>query len=547
MGSEAVRAAIRVSSSYARQVATLAIGLVLVAVQVQWLGKEAFGLIMLVGATVGLAGMVEDLVRQSLVRELGVAHHGAESGKFQAAYNAALVICAAMAALCAVIFGGIIAAVRLLEIPDEFVFAGRVMIGAEGVVSCVTILTAPATNMYKVHERFVADNFWQLGRRFSGVAAALVLWKIAGVADPAAGIIAYGLVNAALQLALIFIALGIIVASDRRLWPKPSAASASDIREIFGTFGWNTGVIVGMNMYERVPALIMNVVFGLAGNLVYGPALILSSYVRMLTMGVNFGLDAVATRVAAAAAGNPGPIVRFMRQYTRLHAFVAAPGAVGCFVLADVILLFWLGPRMEQSEEVLPQIATMVRIMVVPLTVRSIADCWIRILYGAGYVRRYAPLILVGGLLNPVAGVALLLVVPDEIALFAPALAFALVFSVFHAVALPILVARLLHVRFWDVVGGAARPMAIATACAPLLVVPYWLAPRNPVVLIAAAALYGGAYVALCAAFAMNGQERSRVRTGVVRRLKGSRRDANPPQEPVATPEPPELSGSGVR
>ena len=49
----------------------------------------------------------------------------------------------------------------------------------------------------------------------------------------------------------------------------------------------------------------------------------------------------------------------------------------------------------------LPKIGAVAQILVVALTARAISDGWMMILYGAGHLKRYAPLVLAGELRAP--------------------------------------------------------------------------------------------------------------------------------------------------
>ncbi|HBZ96462.1 MAG TPA: hypothetical protein DEO57_01295, partial [Phycisphaerales bacterium] len=77
--SEARRGLIRITTNYGRLMATLVIGLILVPVQLAWVGPNGFGLIAAIGASTGLAAMLQDIMRQSMVRELGTVWHAANA------------------------------------------------------------------------------------------------------------------------------------------------------------------------------------------------------------------------------------------------------------------------------------------------------------------------------------------------------------------------------------------------------------------------------------------------------------------------------------
>ena len=88
-------------------------------------------------------------------------------------------------------------------------------------------------------------------------------------------------------------------------------------------------------------------------------------------------------------------------------------------VLAEPILAVWLGDRLETPEQA-AMAAALSRLVVIGATARAISDGWVRILYGAGHVRRYAPLVLAAGIANPFIAIALIYLLPAPVRYTAP-------------------------------------------------------------------------------------------------------------------------------
>ena len=86
MSNEARRGLVRILSNYTRLLITLALGLLVVPLTLNWLGDEAFGLITLLGANIGLAGIFRQIIQMSLIRELGQAYH-ADDETFRKGYS----------------------------------------------------------------------------------------------------------------------------------------------------------------------------------------------------------------------------------------------------------------------------------------------------------------------------------------------------------------------------------------------------------------------------------------------------------------------------
>jgi O-antigen/teichoic acid export membrane protein len=510
VATEARRQFLRIIPNYLRLGATLLIGIFLTRLQMAWLGSDGFGLVALLGAAMGIGAIFQDLTRQSLIRELAAAHQDGGDA-FLKAYNSSYVICLGSAVIAALAFGGLMLLTPLLEIPPDLASPARWLIAGEGVALLTMILLAPALNMYVVAERFMAHNLFTTIRRANYLIAAALLFYALGFRDPIQGVKLYGVVPGALNTVLVLVFVGAYLIKDHRLIPRPRFVSMTVLRDVIGTFGWNSAVIVAVNLHERVAAFIMNLAFGLWGNTVFGLSLRLTSYVRMATMGMTFGVDAVSARIAAE--GDHDRMARLVQHSTRLHALVAIPSAVAVFVLAEPALTLWVGRYLDDPNAYIPFAVTLVRIMMLGLTARAISDGWMRILYGAGYVKRYAPMVLLGGVSNPVIAITLLAVLPDSIRYTAVGWGYTIVFVTVHLIALPILGARCTGLRRRDFVRPILRPAIAAIVASPaLFLVSFGDHSDWRLLWLAGAALaYASAVGLLTAAFVLTDAERRRL------------------------------------
>jgi O-antigen/teichoic acid export membrane protein len=521
MASEALRGAVRVSSNYARQLLSLLVSIAQVAILLSWIGEDGYGLAMLITSTVGIPILVDDVIRTSLIRELAQAHHSGEERYFRDIYNSAWVVTSVGAAVSAVLFAIMIAALGLFNIESQYLWAARWMLTAECIWTCVFILIAPATNMYLIREQFLVDNTWTMLRRLSYPLAALIGWKFAGIRGIDSGALFYVVLYNALNLVIILLGAGLVIGSSHRYLPVPWRATRPALREILSTFGWNSLVTIALNLYERLPALIVNHFFGLVGNAVYGIAIQFASYVRMLTMGLNFGLDAVAARITHESNQGGGiGLAQFTRTYTQLHAIAALPGAALLFLLMEPLVRLWIAGRVKNPEQMLPLVYAMVPILLVPVLVRAISDCWVRILYGAGYIKRLVPVVTIGGILNPIAAVVLYRLLPEPMRMNAPALAYAGVFTIFQVFLLPIVAARTLKLSVAELILPIWKPLVVTLICCPILIVGRsLLRPDSIPELAILGAAFGAAYMLLTAFFVLTRGELHRFRQAVRRRL----------------------------
>lgn len=542
MASEASRALVRIGSNYARLLVTMAMGLALVPLQLAIFGEDGFGLISVVTTSIGLALLLQEVTERSLVRELGAAHHARDPVAFRAVCDGAWVVAAACGVLTAVAFVVVLFVMPLLDIPPGLLPAATALVGAEAVLGLLSILLLPAQVMYVVTERFVLYNIFVAVQRMGYLLPALVIWwasdRAAAAADPAA-LTRYAIGCAIMHTVTLLVPAALMLAMDRRLVPRPWRATRVALRVVLGNFGWNSAVVFALGSHERTTALIGNLAMapvGLAWNAVYAVGVRGCAIVRMATWGMTVGLDAVSARVTTHH--DPAGRLRWLVGYaSRLHAFTALPGGVTFFMLTEPLLTLWIGRSLDNPAESIPQAAVMVRVLIVASVVRSVVDGWIAILYGAGHIRSVAKLTLWGAGVTPVVAIALFMVMPVGVRLYAPALAFGAVFTLVHGVMLPPVAARRLGVGLLDLLGPMIRPALVSVACAPVYAAALMLFDRWTLVqLFGVLAAYGVAYAALSWRFVVTAQERRRLIDAVLRRL---------PREPSA-PQPPGLDFEGT-
>jgi hypothetical protein len=530
MATELKRGFVRITSSYGRLALSLVTGIIQTRLLLGWLGSEAFGLIAFVGSSVGLALLIDEVLRASMVRELAAAHHAdrdGTNGRFASVLHGGALIAAVGCVVSAALFGVLALLVPVFEIPESLHGAARLLILAEGVHACVMVITAPVYNMFVVTERFVVDNLFTTIRKVSYLVVAWVLASLLGVSDPASGVLWYGVFTVACNVVVLVGASAWIMREDARLRPDPRRATRAGVREFLGTFGWNTSMMVAVNCYDRLGQVITNLAFGTIGNAVFGIGYQLAAYVRMVSTGMNFGADAVAARLSSSdSEERRSAMIQFTSTMTRLHGFSAFPAAALLACLTGPMMSLWVGDRL--SPEHLPAAIATAQILLIPVTVRAVTDCWTRVLYGAGYIARYAPLLLAGGIINPVVALVLLATLPDPYRSYSASISFAVVLTLFHFFLLPIVAARCLGCRYAEMLFPILRPAVAAVLPMPILI--FGLAPAraffgggDAIALAVVASIYGVLYAALSLAFVLRPEERRRLTGAIGRRLRPKR------------------------
>ena len=536
MVSEAKRGLIRIAANYTRVFTVVFLGLVTVRLLLASTGNDGWALIALLGSTISLTAMAQEIVRSSLIRELGEAYHTGSKERFRSVYNAAVVVSAAVVLLCAGLFAVLLVILPLFEIPPGLLSAARWLVISRGIITCTVVLLAAPFNMYKVTERMMAYNGWLIVIRSCHVVAAALVLMI-GTGDPGHDVTLYAISSAGLIVVVRFLAVAVMLGLDHRLIPAPGTATRDAIKSVIHVGGWNAAASTAAAMHHRLSPIIMNLAFGLSGNLILGLAIQLTVGVRRLAVGVTEGVDAVSTRLSTTRTD--GAVRALMHHSTRLHGLVTFPVAVGVILLAHPVLAVWVGARVDDPTTTLPQAVMLIRIMALGMVARAIADGWIRILYGAGHVTRYAPLVILGGVLNPVLAISLLWILPAEVRYTAVGWSFSAVLLVIHGGLVPLVASRALRISYAQFFSPLLRPLILSVVCSPALMISMWRIHEWTLIhLAAAAALYGMVYFVLVVFFVADRSERERVVRAVLSRLPGRRAGGLPtsrrPEEPLS-------------
>lgn len=524
----------RVAANYTRLLSTLLIGIAVVPLTIGWLGDDAFGLIALLGANIGLAAIVRQIVSQSLIRELGVAYHAGDAAMARS-FPAICRIALAAAGLTLVTFGAVAAALPLFNMPDEFRPAAYWFVGSQGVQVACAVALAPVLNMYMVTERFASHCVWYVAVRAANIVSVVLLGYVLTIDDPARGLLLHAVLWSSLSVLGYLIAAAHMIRLDPRVRPTLRRPEPGAVRDVLGTFSWNSGVQIAMNLHEQIPPMLLNFTFGTPANAAWGVGFRLVAYIRMVTVGMQFGSDAVSARLASSEDQDLARtrLQRLLESQTRLTALVSVPAAFGVFVYCFPIMHLWVGRQLDDYDRVMGMAVVMSRVLAAALAARAIADTWILVLYGAGFVRRYALVVIAGGFAAPVIALTLLFTLPDHIAFIGPAIGFTTAYVVFHLGAVPFITARCLHVSPWGLFKALGRPVAASAAAtaAGLGVLAAGdrlgdLAFKNQAAgaliqadwMLASIAAFGMVYAPLAYAFVLGKPERDRI-GGILRRV----------------------------
>ena len=539
MSRETRKGVVRILSNYIRLLLTLMLGLLVVPLTIRWLGDDAFGIISLLGANIGLAAIFSQIITMSLVRELAQAYH-ADERTFSGHFGIICSISLGCALLSLLSFGIVFALVPAFKISPEFIAPARWFVAGQGLFISIRVLLSPILNMYLVKERFVGYNIWFIGVRAANILAVVLLGYIIAIDDPYTGLTALGVLWAAFSMLGIGIAAWLMAHSDPNLRLRFGKGTKESRKQVLDTFSWNTGVQIAMNIHEQVPPLLLNLFFGTLANAAWGIGFRFVAYIRMATTGVQFGSDAVSARLASNEDTEQSrkQLQRLINIQTKLTTMIALPAGAGVFLYSWPIFHAWVGHSLEDYDAVMTPAVIMSRILTIALAARAISDTWLLVLYGAGYVRAYAPWVFAGGVLAPVASLVLMFMLPDELSLYAPASMFALVLLSVHLFGLPFIAGRCLQLNPWRLFLGVLPPLlatALASAAGVSLLVMTghggdlgFTAPitrdaaaqMSEELILASIAVFGVVYALLCATIVLTKNDRARIAEMIRKRRK---------------------------
>ena len=535
MKSEAAKGILRITTNYARLGGNLILSFLLVPFMLAWVGNGAWSLVLLLGAGTGLAAMFREITDRAVVRELASALHDEDPGLFPRVYNSALVISAGSACAVLLCFVGLFIAVRVhaLDIKPGLEPAAYALLLTQGSLAVLTTLISPIFNMQVVAERFVLYNTWTLLDRTSFMLSALLVrygLHVSGttVGDQARAITLWTLIATAMELACIGVPIAVMMIQDPRMRPAVSKVQRTAVHAIFSTFRWYVAVEVSNNLYDRAGFIFSNIANGRNGNLVYGVGQQLVNYVSQVAYGISQGLDAISARLESKS-GRSIPMLVY--HTTRLMALAAIPVGVMFFVLAPELVRLWVGRTIERPDQNVPMVATTVQLMAPAITIRAVASGWTAILYGAGHLRRYAPILLTGGIINVVLTtiavfVAMKAGAPELLKQYLIPGILCVVNSVVYLYHLPRVGSRCLGLRFREMYLPLLRPVLATAICTPILLVASPALGRlglswNLYTLAGVAATFGGCYVLAAAVLVLEPSERTRFMWTPVRRALG--------------------------
>ena len=455
---------IRIVSNLARLSIGFLAGLLLIRLLGGRIGPDLVALWLLVGSQVGIAGIFLTLTERSLVRELGRAWHAGPEA-FRPIFSTSLLLASVLAAVAGLIFAALWYGIDVLDLPEGSSGLARKIVLAEAAVAMVGIVGSPFQALFGVRERFVLQNLVLLGRRTASLVAVLCISSMGSAEEQLAEFV---LLNAWLTVGVVVFAVSAQAILEPLARPAISTASRQALQEILSTFGWNSLVVLFLNLNVRVVSLLVNLLLGMAATVPYQFAIRLSAYARMLAEGTASGVDAVTVRIQGE---HPEKISAWLKRVTEIQAVATFPLGVLIFIAAPTLFEVWLGPVLSRSPGLLESTSLVTRLMVIQMMVRALADGWIRVFYGLGLVERYARLVAISGVLQPIIIVAAAGILGPVFVM--PAVVLVVVTSLTQLLFIPLRLERARPGFLADIRTSLQWPLGATLVASPLLL-PLW-------------------------------------------------------------------------
>lgn len=499
----------RIATNYLRMFVSLVLGVFLIRLLLQF-GEGVYAVVALTISSIGVAEILKEGVRGATIPTMGMAYHSDDEKRFAKSYSSALVL--SFLAACFAVAVLLIFAFFL----DHFEFdkslnnAALTLIYMRCLSTFVGICVSPILNLMLFTGRVGSYNFWLAMERVGEVAGAIYVFWFLSDAENALQLFWFGVLSSLGMIAAYIGATAQAIFPGKHLVPEIRNISSADIRNTFYKVRWNLAAVGSVNLYLRFDVFAVNLFFGVFGTVIFGIASQLASYVRILTMGLIFGLDALTSQHASAGddAGRD-KLVKLSRETFELQTIALLSVAVFVVFHAQYFIDLLFGDQLPQSVNS-EAITKVFLLLMFGMIARGLSEGWMSILAGSGHIRDYALPVFIGALLNPILVVAACYTVQPDTGIQSVAIIFMVLNIIFHAGFLPVITARVLGVATKRLVEPALVPAAFAGLSSVIILVAHFFVAGNilqiSVTLIILALGLGGLFLHRFQAFLLSNQ-----------------------------------------
>ena len=334
--STSIRILRNASAEWFATAASMIVGILLVPFLITQLGKDAYGLLGLIGslaflttiAGFGLSGALSRHLAEQIARNDSQTYNELSSTAFYYYIGSGLLVAATLAIL-APIF------VDLFNVPDALTNEAIWLVRWYCSLSAfMTLVQSLFQGVITSHNAFAVLN---LTNAFSNVTRAVLLFVVISIA---AGLVSWSLAMLAIQA----VNLAMIIAIAYRICPtlrlKRTLCSVRAFHKLFGLGGKLFLIQLSRILGMTVDPLILSFYLGPGSVAVYAPAASLAGVVRPLVDTLSQQLHPLAT--SYYVNGSKGNLESVLLRGTRLSFLMGIGASVFLFVFAVPIMDVWL-------------------------------------------------------------------------------------------------------------------------------------------------------------------------------------------------------------
>jgi O-antigen/teichoic acid export membrane protein len=422
------------------------------------LGPSRYGIWAITASVIGYYGLLDFGIRgainQYLTRFIAVGDHKAAS----ACLSTAVAVLGGVAMACGLITVVVAyLAPQALNLPADAADEAFWTIMIVGLTSSVQLVAFPFMSVFVATQRFDYANAIGVSTR---LASALLVF--------AALENGYGLIGiSAATCSANLLDYGVRWMVARRLAPflKLSARMVSKTRlKELGGFGvWTFLQSVNSTLYQHAQPLIIGMLMPISAVGHYALAVGLIQQIVAVLAPIGQVIYPAATGLHAR--GSRDTLRRLYHDGARLMMLVMVGVVLIAAVWADDFYRLWLGERYVR-ETPYPALGLLLQVLLLGVVTNYTSNVAAQLLMGAGHIRPFSLLLLIGSALN--LGLSLLLVGPYG--LIGIAIATVIASVVIDLVAIPVLLQVKLGLSVADFARSAcARPLAVACLLALVL------------------------------------------------------------------------------
>lgn len=420
------------------------------------LGASRYGIWAITASVIGYYGLLDFGIRgainQYLTRFIAVGDHKAASE----CLSTAVAVLAGVAAACGLITVVVAhVAPQALNLPADAHDEAFWTIMIVGLTSSVQLVAFPFMSVFVATQRFDYANAIGVSTR---LASALLVF--------AALENGYGLIGvSAATCSANLLDYGVRWLVARRLAPflklSVHGVSRTRLRELGGFGIWTFLLSVNSTLYQHAQPLIIGLLMPISAVGHYALAVGLIQQI----VGVLAPIGQVIYPAATSLHARAGNLRRLYHDGARLMMLVMICVVLIAAVWAEDFYRLWLGERFIR-ESPYPSLALLLQLLLLSVVTNYTSNVAAQLLMGAGHVRPFSLLLLIGSALN--LGLCLLLVGPYGLVGIAIATVVASV--VIDLIAVPVLLQMKLGLSVADFARSACgRPLAVGCLLAIVL------------------------------------------------------------------------------